>query len=57
MGTKNRGNSFRMDVAGKSQKSLKLCGSDYKIFFNGKNEIAKFEFKIFVFNLENPEGP
>lgn len=26
----------RMDVVGKSQKSLKLCGSDYKIFFHGK---------------------
>lgn len=47
----------RMDVVGKSQKSLKLCGSDYKIFFHGKNEIAKLEFKIFLFNLENPEGP
>lgn len=45
-----------MDVVGKSQKSLKLCGSDYKIFFHGKNEIAKLEFKIFLFNLENPEG-
>lgn len=58
-GNKKQGkhSSFRMDVAEKFQKSLKLCVSDYKIFFHGKNEIVKFEFKIFLFNLENPEGP
>lgn len=38
-----------MDVIGKVSEISELCGGDCKIFFHGKNEIAKLEFKIFLF--------